>query len=133
MKKFVLTVLILICAASTLQPVLAYVFTGSKWPSPTTSMYISIDAPWDDAFITAMSRWNQSTVFQFTYVSQFWDPCNNPNSPPRHNGVKFSDTLCGDAFGNSTLAVTQTWTTGGTTSVQSGIVFNTKWTWDVYD
>jgi hypothetical protein len=133
MKKFFLFALILVSATSALQPVMAYVPTGYKWPSPTTAMYISIGAPWDDAFITAMARWNQSAAFQFTYVPEFWDPCANPNNPPRHNGVSFSDTLCGESFGDTTLAVTKTWTTGGTTEVQSGIVFNTKWTWDVYD
>ncbi|HYR82739.1 MAG TPA: matrixin family metalloprotease [Terriglobia bacterium] len=133
MRKLVLFVLILASAASVLQPALAYVLTGAKWPSPTTSMYVSLGGPWDDAFITAMNRWNQSTPFQFTYAPQSWDPCSNPNNPPRHNGVKFSDTLCGDSFGNSTLAVTETWTMGGSTIVQAGILFNTKYTWDVYD
>ena len=133
MRKLVLFVLILASAASVLQPALAYVLTGAKWPSPATSMYVSLGAPWDDAFITAMNRWNQSTPFQFAFAPQSWDPCSNPNNPPRHNGVKFSDTLCGDSFGNSTLAVTETWTMGGSTIVQAGILFNTKYTWDVYD
>src|SRR6266850_4338279 len=133
MKKLVLFMLILASAASFIQRAMAYVLTGAKWPAPTTSMYVSLGAPWDDAFITAMGRWNQSTSFQLTSVFQSWDPCANPNNPPRHNGVKFSDTLCGEVFGDSTLAVTETWTTGGSTVVQAGILFNSKYTWDVYD
>ena len=95
-------------------------------------MYIAIGAPWDGAFVTALNLWNSATVFHFASVSEFWDPCANPNTPPIRNGVKFSNTLCGDDFGSSTLAVTGTWTQGST-AIQSGIVFNSKWSWAVYD
>ena len=110
----------------------AFKYTGARWPSTTTTMYIAVGSPWDGAFINAMSLWNSATVFQFAHVAQFWDPCANPNTPPIRNGVKFSNTLCGDDFGSSTLAVTSTWTQGST-AVQSGIVFNSKWSWAVYD
>src|SRR5262245_13392388 len=90
-------------------PVSAFKYNGARWPSPATTMYISVGSPWDGAFTAAMNLWNSATVFRFSYVSEFWDPCANPNTPPIRNGVKFSNTLCGDEFGSSTLAVTGTW------------------------
>ncbi len=132
MKNLLRLTLIVTCAAYILPPAMAYVFTGSKWPSPATSMYISIGAPWDDAFIAAMGRWNQSTIFRFTYFPQYADACSNPNISTPRNGVKFADTMCGEAFSSTTLAVTQIWSRSGTTT-QTGIVFNNKWKWNAYD
>src|SRR5438093_13252408 len=102
----------------------AYVFSGSRWPSPATTMYVSMGSPWDSALITAMALWNHSTVFHFTYFSQYSDPCSNPTLAPARNGAKFSNTSCGEPWGDTTLAVTLSWSTNGGTRAQAGVIFN---------
>ena len=111
-------------------------FVGeAKWPNQTTSFHVDIpgaDGLWNSSFEGAMFLWNSSTVFDYTiFRESFWDPCSNPNSNLPRNGVKFSDTECGDAWGATTLAVARTWFTSSTI-VQSGIIFNTSFEWDVY-
>ena len=112
----------------------AYRLSGDKWPNPTTVFHVDIpgaDGLWNDAFETAMVRWDQQTIFNYTIVrNSFKDPCDPPDNP--RNGVKFDDTVCGEAWGSTALAITRTWSQG-TTTVQSGIVFNSNEKWDVYD
>ena len=115
--------------------VAAYTLSGPKWPQSGATFYVDITGSgglWNTGFETAMSRWNAATpYFQFSIVNQFWDPCSNPNGGTVRNGAKFDTMDCGVAFGASTLAVTHTWSSGGTI-VQSGVVFNSTKTWDVY-
>ena len=111
--------------------------SSQKWPDATTAFHVDIpgaDGLWNSSFETAMFLWNSSTVFNYTiFRESFWDPCSNPNSNQRRNGVKFNDTVCGDAFGANTLAVARTWSIASTsTIIQSGIIFNTSFEWDVY-
>jgi hypothetical protein len=73
-------------------------------------MYVAIGAPWDNAFINAMALWNQSTPFRFTYFSEYSDPCSSNST----NGLSFSDSICGDAWNSSTLAVTLVYSRGNT-------------------
>jgi hypothetical protein len=113
-------------------PLSGYNYLSSRWPSAGTTMHIHLGDPWDSAFITAISRWNNSTVFKFSYINQFADPCANPNDYPRRNGVSFAAAACGDQFDSTTLAITRTWNSG-TTTLQSGIVFNNRWAWGIYD
>jgi hypothetical protein len=110
----------------------AYVYTSSHWATPQTTMNLAIGPQWDGAFINAMGFWNQATVFHFNYVSQSADPCSNPNNAPPINGVGFSTTACGTAWGSGVLATTTTWSSNGKT-VQSGISFNSNFNWNVYD
>jgi hypothetical protein len=113
-------------------PASGYRFTGNRWPSAATTMYVSVGNPWDTAFNAAMALWNQNTGFKFTGVSEYSDPCSNPNANGARNGLKLSDTVCGDAFNANVLAVTLPWAASGVT-VQAGVIFNTKFNWGVYD
>ncbi len=138
MRAFSVFLLVLTLGLLLALPVSGFNFLSSRWPTASTSMYVAIGEPWDSAFAAAMGFWSQGTVFQFTRISEYADPCADQNTPPLRNGLKFSDTVCGDAFGENVLAVARTWSfsaTGGGvgTTVMSGIVFNNKWTWNVYD
>ena len=110
---------------------------GTTWPNATATFHVDIpasgnDPNWNDAFETSMLRWNDITPFSFQIErNSFADPCNDPNFSMPINGVKFSDTICGDSFGFNTLAVEISWSLGSTT-MQSGIIFNSKHDWDVY-
>jgi Matrixin/Thrombospondin type 3 repeat len=115
----------------------AFNLNGDKWPQPNTAIHVSIpvvggDPNWNTAFETAMGKWSSTTAFTFSIVrNSFVDPCRNPNRVPARNGVKFASTVCGDAFGATTLAIEQGWTSG-TTIIQSGLIFNNNETWGVY-
>ena len=123
-------------------PVYAFNFglDPDRWPESSTTFHVSIPGAggiWNDAFESAMLKWSVATVFTFFIVEDsFVDPCRNPNIDTPLNGAKFSTSECGDAFGDTTLAVTITWSSLSngvpTTIVQSGIVFNSNEAWNVY-
>ena len=86
---------------------------------------------WNSAFDHAMSLWNSRTIFQFRRIREGADPCSNPNENPAGNGVKFSETFCGEDWGSTILATTKILSRNGVT-IQSGIVFNGTKKWTVY-
>ncbi len=129
-----LSFLMLLVVLSCISTANAYNLSGNKWPQPSTTFYVSIpgeDGLWDDAFEGAMYEWSAATVFQFYIVRETYsDPCNSNDSK---NGVKFSSTDCGDAWGSSTLAVCHTWYNTSTSEItQTDIVFNSNESWNVY-
>ena len=112
----------------------AYELFGYRWPKPSTTFYVDGlgDGLWNSAFGEAMSLWNERTVFSFSSVPAYADPCSDPTENPRRNGVHFSDTLCGEDWGKLTLAVAKTWSTSDGVIIQSGIVFNKTYKWNIY-
>ena len=114
----------------------AYELSEDRWPQASTLFYVDIpgaDGLWNSAFEAAMARWNDRTVFDFRIVrGEYADPCSNPDENPERNGVRFSDTFCGDNWGSSTLALTSSWSINGVRT-QSGIVFNKTKDWNVYN
>ncbi|MBU4297805.1 MAG: matrixin family metalloprotease [Desulfobulbaceae bacterium] len=110
----------------------AYQLNGSKWPQPFTTFYVDIPGEnglWDSAFEEAMYYWGYYTIFDFYIVlGTYSDPCNSYDS---RNGVRFDSTVCGDAWGSTTLAVTH-WFYIGATLTQTDIVFNSNEPWSVY-
>jgi hypothetical protein len=133
-KRFAVFVLLLSLIVSFAAWVGGYSLLGAKWPQPNTTFYVNIpggNGLWNNGFETAINRWNAATpYFSFSTVNTFRDPCIGPGGNPR-NGVKFDTTDCGVPFGSSTLAVTHTWADDGVL-LQSGIVFNSTKSWDVY-
>ena len=111
----------------------AYVLFGYRWPQPSTTLYIGYlgDGIWNAAIGEAMSLWNEKTVFRFSSVTDSADPCSDPNENPPKNGTAFLDTMCGEDWGKPTLAVAPTWSLEGVI-IQSGIVFNSTYEWNVY-
>lgn len=84
------------------------------------------------AYLQAMTTWNNFSTFYYTATSSsgYDDPCENPSTAPL-NSVVFADVSCGGAFGGSTLAVQQTWSSGSS-AVKTGTVFNNTKQWDIY-
>ncbi|CAA0094072.1 Uncharacterised protein [Halioglobus japonicus] len=85
-----------------------------------------------NAYLQAMTTWNNNSTFYYTATSNsgYDDPCENPSTAPL-SSVVFADTSCGGAFGGTTLAVQQTWSSGSS-SVKTGTVFNNTKQWDLY-
>ena len=124
-------------------PVNAYELHDYKWPSAETTFYVNISSPhfpyirelgslWNRAFEQAAERWNQATIFNFGIRHTYEDPCDGGT---RVNGVGFASDICGeDSFGPSgtSLAVTLNWRIG-TLQTESNIVFNSEYSWRVYD
>ena len=118
----------------------AYVLFDFTWPSATTTFNVDIpgaDGLWDTAFEQAMARWNAATIFEFKIRRDtFESPCDG--LPTRtsvgdsENGVAFVSDVCGEAFGENTLAVENSWSQG-TRTIQSNIHFNDAYSWNVYD
>jgi hypothetical protein len=137
MKKFLLAFSAGFWIISLVNVSMGYVLSGKKWPSPSTSFYVHVpngpSGDWDSPFTNAMGKWSNSTIFKYNVAdSTSWDPCSDPSMSSK-NGAKFSETICGDAWGATTLAVTRSWSNSQKIYVQTGILFNTKFTWDVYD
>jgi hypothetical protein len=129
--------LIVIFVISFSTPAVTYVLEGFKWPEANTEFHIDIPGAgglWNDAFETAMLRWNESTNFEFQIVrNSFKDPCDDPNNTAVGNGVAFSDTVCGLAWSAQVIAISITWVTNPTNEIiQTGILFNTGEAWDAY-
>lgn len=117
----------------------AYVLSGQRWPQAETSFVFDLVdthgervAPsgisWNQAFATAMQRWNERTVFRFHGRPGTADPCRDDGQ----NTVGFRGDDCGFAFGSTTLAITYSVFSGGTL-LETDIVFNANEAWDVYD
>ena len=137
-KKFkticLLGCLLLLVAFSCVSTANAYKLSGSKWPQPSTTFYVDIpgaDGLWNDAFDGALYEWGVDTVFQFYIVrGTYSDPC---NSSDNRNGVNFSSTYCGEAWGSTTLAMTSWFYNISTsTMTQADIVFNSNESWNDY-
>lgn len=110
----------------------------AKWPQGVTTMYLgdltgnaSSGASWRTAFIEAMSTWNNSSNFTFN-LSHEIAPGNCANDT--RNYVGFSDTLCGENFGSTTLAVTVSFVLDSAPDVlaKTDVIFNNSVSWNVY-
>jgi hypothetical protein len=111
---------------------------GEIWPRATATYHINFpvagDRPdWNRAFESAAGEWNDVTPFEFKVArGNAADPCHDPRMPEGPiSGAKFSVTVCGEAWGAATLAVTLIWIRGEEIG-QSGILFNTIQQWDVF-
>lgn len=123
----------LLCLAAAITPNAgAYELSGYNWPTPSATFYVDIpgeDDLWNDAFEAAMAQWRVGTVFQYNIVRDTYsDPCRTDDD---RNGVRFAASDCGDAWGQTTLAVTHIWHTGDTI-IETDIVFNANENWEVY-
>ena len=118
----------------------AYVLQDYQWPSATTTFNVDIpgaDGLWNTAFEQAMGRWNAATIFEFRIRHDtFESPCDGlpirTTEGDSENGVAFVSDVCGEAFGENTLALESSWSQG-TRTIQSNIHFNDAYSWNVYD
>ena len=114
----------------------AYELFGYRWPQPSTTFYVDMrgaEGLWNSAFDEAISLWNERTIFTFRRVRTYADPCSDPRENSPRNGTAFTDTICGEDWGSTTLAVANTWSTSNGVIVQSGILFNSTKRWNVYN
>ena len=86
----------------------SYQFKGNKWIGGETTIYADIPGisnsgiAWNAAFLGAALEWNAKTVFDLKVLPIYRDPCIADGL----NSIKFAADLCGQEFGDSTLAVT---------------------------
>ncbi len=118
---------------------------GFSWPTPAVTMRVSLShlgnatspsgLSWNQAFAEATERWEDVSVFSFSILTSFADPCAGyiPSAPEDGflHGVDFRANICGDDFGSSTLAVTLAYQQSGET-LDADILFNSHVPWDVY-
>lgn len=127
---------------------------GIKWPGATARIYIGMPGSspsgtsWRDGLARAANEWTDKTPFNFVVDQTYRNPCqgytasgpngdfNNGDGDGR-NGVDFSSTVCGNAYGDNTLAVTLIYTEsnllGGFDITEADIVFNANTRFDIYD
>ena len=129
----------------------AYVLSASHWPTGKATVHVDFSAanpPGSNqpniinggpstaqlqaAYIDAMAIWTATSAFQYNVVtgSGTSDPCDAPAADSR-NGALFASTFCGAAFGENTLAVQQSWTSGSQ-RVKTGTIFNNTKQWGLY-
>ena len=118
----------------------AFEFSGNFWESGQAVFHVGIPGSspsggtWNDAFERSMAAWTAVSNFEFIVVDEYLDPCGG--SPM--TGVDFASTVCGNAFNDSTLAVTTTsgicftLACDGFAIDDADIVFNDAENWDIY-
>ena len=108
MIKILITTIISILTIILSSAVHSYEFKGNKWIGGKTTIYANMPGisdtgiPWNTAFNAALNEWNEKTVFDFTALPMYRDPCVADGL----NSVKFAIDLCGQKFNDATLAVT---------------------------
>jgi hypothetical protein len=116
-----------------LSNVQAFVISGYLWPSPTATFSVEIAGErglWNTAFETAMARWGEAG-FDYQIRHEKEDPCDVGNDI---NGVGFREDICGDAFGELTLAVmAPRVSVRSNTLLETNIIFNNNFGWSVHD
>ena len=108
MIKNFITTIVLILPIILSSAVHSYEFKGNKWIGGKTTIYANMPGisdtgiPWNTAFNAALNEWNEKTVFEFTALPMYRNPCVADGL----NSVTFATNLCGQEFSDSTLAVT---------------------------
>ena len=131
--SWVVAILITVSNAS------AFEIDGSKWPGGKTRFFVALEGTspsgisWNQAIMDAVGLWNNDTEFELQLSGEFRDPC----ADDRHNGAGFNNSVCGDEFGNSIIAVTiiqsEFSLLGPPVLAETDIVFNSNKTFDVFD
>src|ERR1051325_10380537 len=118
----------------------AYTFEGPQWPNGSVVvMQMSLgdagrtlidgSTSWNSAAAPALDMWNQVLgAMQFGRVMNSSAPV---SSGDRANSMAFADTIFGQSFGSSTLAVTY-YRYSGSSMSEADILFNTAQPWDSY-
>ena len=118
----------------------SYVLQGKSWPSGTVVvLQLSLgdagrtlqdgNTSWNDAVAPVAAMWSQKLLrVQVTNVMNSVLPV---ASGDRIHSVAFSNSVFGQSFGSSTLAVTY-YTSSGSTMIESDTLFNRAKTFDSY-
>jgi hypothetical protein len=132
---------------------LAFNLDGRRWLDGSTVIHVGMPgvAPsgtrWATAVQEAMAEWTTLTPFHFIVSNDYLDPCKGYSrntvgsgfpfgGGDGKNGIDFRTTVCGNDFGESTLAITLTLSQKGSLGfdhiTESDIVVNDKYNWDIY-
>ena len=127
-----------VCALLFVFPVSAYEIDGTKWVGGGATFYVDIegkslsDISWNFAVMGALQEWSEKTIFEFSVVEERVDPCLNDYL----NSINFADDLCGEEFGETTLAVAlmsyESQALGPPKIVEGDIVVNSSRQFDIY-
>ena len=119
-------------------PVSAYEIDGTKWIGGGATFYVDIEGKslseisWNFAVMGALQEWSEKTIFEFSVVEERVDPCLNDYL----NSINFADDLCGEEFGENTLAVAlmsyESQVLGPPEIVEGDIVVNSARQFDIY-
>ena len=135
------TLLLAVLAGSALPPATssAYLINGSKWLRGEAEFYVAVPGlsatkiSWNSAVIDALNKWSSNTLFNFTIVEEYKDPC----AFDGFSSLDFSEDFCGSEFGTNTLAVAtrrfQLQELGPPNIIESDIVVNSEERYDIYD
>ena len=117
----------------------AYLVDGTKWLRGEAVFYVSLpglsaaDVSWNSAVIDALDTWTNETVFNFTVVEEYKDPCIADGV----STIDFSKDFCGSEFGENTLAVAvrrfERQELGPDNIIEGDIVVNAGEKYDIYD
>lgn len=120
-------------------PTRGYTLMASKWDNGTVTMHLKMGGgsgtlidgttSWNQVITNALATWNTHIdLVKFSAVNDSTATNGDGNS---NNTIFFDATNYGEAFGESTLAVSTTWYIGSR-KVESDVIFNTKFSWDSY-
>lgn len=121
---------------------LAFSFIGSRWLQPTVTVRVGMTGtapsgvPYSTALTDAIAQWNAKTDFEIVADPNYASPC---VTTAGIYGIDFGTNGCGVSFGSGTLALTLTnsgavpFGFGFGTFTRASIVFNSSYSWDVYD
>ncbi len=118
----------------------AYVLEGKSWPAgAVVVMQLGLgsagrtlqdgNTSWDAAVLPVADMWNQT--IQRVRLSDVVSPLGTGVSGDHINSVFFANSIFGQSFGSSTLAVTY-YTSSGGSMVESDTLFNRAITFDSY-
>ena len=117
----------------------AYVLDGTKWHRGEAVFYVSMPGfsasaiSWNSAVIDALNDWTNHTVFNFTAVEEYKDPC----AVDGFSSIDFSRDFCGVEFGENTLAVAvrrfEQQELGPDKIIEADIVVNDSEGYDIFD
>ena len=105
-----------------------------KWYSGNVTFHTGemkgADLPWIDAFNEAAARWNDAaTSFRVKTIEEIGTGiCSDSGD----NNVYFAENICGDDFGELTIATTS-YSHRGDQAIRASIIFNNNEKWAVYD
>ena len=100
------------------------------------SMILNVGSGWNGTARDALGVWNGAgSNFRFTSETSSGSErvtCSS-SSIDRRNVVVWGAGICGESFGDRTLAITKTWSyTSSGEAVDSDVVFNTAFSWSTY-
>ena len=135
------TLSLAVLAGSTLLPPTssAYLIDGTKWLRGEAEFYVAVpglsasEISWNSAVIDALNNWSTNTIFNFTVVEEYKDPC----VVDGFSSIDFSEDFCGSEFGANTLAVAtrrfEKQELGSPNIIEGDIVVNSEERYDIFD